>query len=115
MQLEKYLDFSSEDAIRVAGTRVGIEAVVGDYQQGASPEEIALHYPTLSLAQIYAVIAYYLANQGQVEAYLQRVYRQREVAWQTQQRQPSAFVRSLRRRLEEQRRGLTRSETTARL
>ena len=60
MQLEEYFDFIAEDAIRLSGTRVGIETVIDDYQQGATPEEIALHYPTLSLEQIYATITYYL-------------------------------------------------------
>jgi uncharacterized protein (DUF433 family) len=49
---------------------VGIETVVGDYQAGASPEEIALRYPTLTLEQIHATITYYLAHPGRIDAYL---------------------------------------------
>jgi uncharacterized protein (DUF433 family) len=56
MELEQYFDFVADDAIRLKGTRVGIETVVRDYQEGASPEEIALRYPTLSLEQIHATI-----------------------------------------------------------
>ena len=69
MQLEDYFEIIAEDAIRIAGTRVGIETVIDDYQKGAIPEEIVLHYPTLSLEQIYATITYYLANQEKVKAY----------------------------------------------
>jgi len=103
MELERYFEFISEDAIRIAGTRVGIETVLRDYQEGASPEEIVLRYPTLSLEQIHATITYYLANREQVEAYLERVKQQQEEAWQEQQRHPSEFVRSLRERMERKR------------
>ena len=101
MELETYFEFVGEDAIRIAGTRVGIETVLRDYRTGASPEEIVLHYPTLSLEQVYATITYYLGNQGKVMAYLELVRQRQEGAWQEQQRHPSDFVRSLRQRLEQ--------------
>jgi hypothetical protein len=47
------VNFIAEDAIRIAGTRVGIEIIIEDYREGASQEEINLHYPTLSLEQIF--------------------------------------------------------------
>jgi len=100
MELESYFDFIAEDAIRIAGTRVGIETVLRDYREGASPEEIVLRYPTLSLEQVHATITYYLANQEGVEAYLALVRQRQEEAWQDQQRHPSEFVRRLRERLE---------------
>ncbi len=103
MELENYFEFIGEHAIRIAGTRVGIETVLHDYREGASPEEIVLRYPTLSLEQVYATITYYLANREKVEAYLKRVRQQQEEAWQEQQRQPSDFVRVLRERLERHR------------
>ncbi len=106
MELESYFNFIDEDAIRIAGTRVGIETVVRDYLQGASPEEIALHYPTLSLEQVYATITYYLANQDQVAAYIALVRQRQEEAWTEQQHHPSEFVRSLRERLMRQRQTL---------
>jgi uncharacterized protein (DUF433 family) len=106
MELESYFEFIGEDAIRIAGTRVGIETVLRDYQEGASPEEIVLRYPTLSLAQVHATITYYLANREKVETYLARVRRRQEEAWEQEQRHPSEFVRSLRERLDQQRSAL---------
>jgi uncharacterized protein (DUF433 family) len=103
MQLEEYFEFIAEDAIRIAGTRVGLETVIDDYQKGATPEEIALHYPTLSLEQIYATVTYYLANQEKVKAYIALVRQRQEEAWQEQQRNPSPFVRSLQERVAAQR------------
>jgi len=36
MRLDDYLEFLSEDDIRIKGTRVGIETVLDDYLEGAS-------------------------------------------------------------------------------
>jgi uncharacterized protein (DUF433 family) len=103
MQLESYFDFVGEDAIRIAGTRIGIETAIDDYQQGAMPEEIVLRYPTLSLEQVYATITYYLANQQQVKSYIALVRQRQEDAWREQQANPSPFVHSLQERLAAQR------------
>ena len=107
MEIENYFEFIEDQAIRIAGTRVGIETVLRDYQEGASPEEIVLHYPTLSLDQVYATITYYLANREKIQAYLAQVRQRQEEAWQEQQRHPSDFVLALRRRLERERRALS--------
>lgn len=106
MELESYFEFINDQAIRIRGTRVSIETVLHDYQEGASPEEIVLRYPTLSLEQVYATITYYLANREKLESYLKQVQQQQEEAWQEQQRHPSEFVRSLRERLDQHRRAL---------
>jgi uncharacterized protein (DUF433 family) len=106
MDLEAYFEFMGTDAIRIKGTRVGIETVLRDYRSGASAEEIVLRYPTLSLEQIHAAITYYLRNRAEVDAYLRRWMDDGEAAWQEQQRNPSAFVRDLRKRLEERRHAL---------
>jgi uncharacterized protein (DUF433 family) len=58
-------------AIRVGNTRVLLDVVIWEYQDGASPEEIVLAYSTLQLADVYAVIAYYLRHQEEVDNYLQ--------------------------------------------
>lgn len=43
---------------------------MGAFQKGATAEQIQDSYPALSLAHIYAVIAYYLEHQADVKAYL---------------------------------------------
>jgi uncharacterized protein (DUF433 family) len=55
---------------RVGGTRVTLDTVVSTFEQGASAEEIVLRYPTLKLADVYAVITYYLRHRAEVAAYL---------------------------------------------
>jgi len=59
-------------AIRVANTRVTLDVLVAAHQQGDTPEQIHEGFPTLRLADIYAVIAYYLNNQDEIDAYLRR-------------------------------------------
>jgi uncharacterized protein (DUF433 family) len=44
--------------------------VIRAFQDGATPETIAQRYTTATLADIYAVIAYYLRHREDVEAYL---------------------------------------------
>ena len=55
---------------RVGQTRVTLDTVVTTFESGASAEEIALRYPVLDLAYIYAVIGYYLRHRIEVQAYL---------------------------------------------
>ena len=58
--------------IRVSGTRVTLDSVVIAFSLGATAEEIAQQYPSLDLADVYAVIGYYLHHREDVEAYLEQ-------------------------------------------
>jgi uncharacterized protein (DUF433 family) len=55
---------------RVGGTRVGLEQVLRAFHAGASPEDIAAKYETLRLADVYAVLAWYLAHREDADAYV---------------------------------------------
>lgn len=57
-------------ALRVGRSRVLLELVIRAFQDGATPEAIAQRYPSATLADIYAVIAYYLRHREDIEAYL---------------------------------------------
>src|SRR5436305_12943154 len=57
-------------ALRVGHSRVLLELVIRAFQAGATPEAMAQRYPTAALADIYAVIAYYLRHRADVESYL---------------------------------------------
>ena len=106
MQIEDYFDFIADTAIRIRGTRVGIETVIDAYRAGAAPEEILIRYPALSLQQIYVTIAYYLMNQERLDTYVRRVRADQEAGWQEQQRTATPFIRELRERLGERRKRL---------
>ncbi len=53
---------------KVAGTGLIVSRIAGWYKTGMSPEEIALEYPHLSLAQVHAALAYYHANRESIDA-----------------------------------------------
>src|SRR5262249_9465438 len=57
-------------AYRVTGTRIGLEIVIEEYKDGASPEEIVESFDTLRLADVYTIIGYYLDHTEEVEQHL---------------------------------------------
>ena len=60
------LTLTENGTIRVTGSRVSLEAVVYQYEQGNSAEQIHEGFPSLRLADIHAVISYYLNHRDQV-------------------------------------------------
>lgn len=52
---------------RIDGSRITVRHVIDLLQSGLSPEVIADEYPQLTLAQVYAAITYYHANQQQLD------------------------------------------------
>jgi uncharacterized protein (DUF433 family) len=61
---------ASAGVIRVGETRVTLDSLVASFLQGATPDEIARNYDSLTLSEVYRAIGYYLAHQEQVDAYL---------------------------------------------
>ena len=53
--------------VRIAGTGITVHRVAAWYKLGHSPEEIAPN-THLTVAQVYAALAYYHANQAEIEA-----------------------------------------------
>jgi uncharacterized protein (DUF433 family) len=63
---------TEEGVVRITGTRVSLDTVIGAFQNGCTPEQIVYKYPSLTLPDVYAVITYYLRHRQEVEAYLAR-------------------------------------------
>jgi uncharacterized protein (DUF433 family) len=59
-------------AVRVGNSRISLDLVVEQYENGMTPEEMVRAYDTLELADVHAVIAYYLRHRDEVRAYLKR-------------------------------------------
>jgi uncharacterized protein (DUF433 family) len=59
-----------DGALRVGGTRVTLETVLWAHAQGSIPEEIQRQFPSLELADVYGVIAYYLRRRESIDEYL---------------------------------------------
>jgi len=95
MELDSNFDFLNNGAIKIKGTRVGIEIVLDDYLDGHSPEEIAVRYPSLTLKRVYAAITYYLYNKEKMDTYLETWRRGFDEAWQQQHDNPSPGIKHL--------------------
>ncbi len=52
---------------RIAGTGVTVRRIVGWYKLGLNPEEIGDRVGHITLAQVYAALAYYHANRDEIE------------------------------------------------
>src|SRR5262245_62838953 len=59
-------------AVRVGKSRISLDLVVEQYENGMTPEDMVRAYDTLVLADVYAVIAYYLRHRDEVRAYLKQ-------------------------------------------
>jgi uncharacterized protein (DUF433 family) len=64
------LSAGADGLIRIGRTRVTLDTLAEAFSEGATAEEIAQQYPSLSLADIYSVIAHILRREEQVSAYL---------------------------------------------
>jgi uncharacterized protein (DUF433 family) len=58
------------DIYRIKGSRVALDSIIYQFQQGRSPEAIQDAFPSLSLSQVYGAIAYYLDHQTELNKYL---------------------------------------------
>ena len=56
--------------LMVPGTRIPLDVLVAEFTQGKTPESINDAYESMSLADVYAIFAYYLRHRAEVEAYL---------------------------------------------
>ena len=70
---------------KIAGTGFTVSRVASWYKMGMTPEEIALEYSHLTLAQIHAALAYYHVNRDEIEADLAR-QEASAVRWETRLR-----------------------------
>jgi len=54
----------------VSGTRVSLDSIVYSFRGGDSPETIQQNFPTLTLEQVYGAIAFDLAHEKEIDAYI---------------------------------------------
>ena len=59
---------------RIPPTRVSVQNIAIDQEAGMSPEEIAAQRMHLTLAQIYAALAYYHSNKEEIDADIAAYY-----------------------------------------
>jgi uncharacterized protein (DUF433 family) len=59
-------------AVRVGKSRVSLDLVIEQYENGMTPDDLVRAYDTLDLADVHAAIAYYLRHRQEVRLYLKR-------------------------------------------
>jgi uncharacterized protein (DUF433 family) len=101
------LHFDANGVCRVSDTRVTLLTLIEAFLEGVTPEEIYQDYPSVpsvGLAEVYAVVAFYLGHRDEIDAYLDTV-REREahVIEEIKLRSPLSEIR---RRLLRERRSL---------
>ncbi len=75
---------------RIAGHRIRVQDVAIWHEKlGMSPDEIAHHHPTISLADIHAALAYYWDHQAELD---QEIRRRLALADDLQRRTPPAPI-----------------------
>ena len=58
--------------IRAAGSRVTLDSLVALFDRGGTAEEIVQSFPTLALADVYAILDFVVRRRATVDAYLAR-------------------------------------------
>lgn len=61
---------TSDGTLRIGKTRVALESVIHHFSVGATAEEIWQKFPSLTLGEVYGVIAYFLNNKESVVKYI---------------------------------------------
>lgn len=95
-----------EDGIRLKGHRMWLENILDRYKAGLTPEQIidGDHFPTLTLDEVEAAIAYYHAHMAEVDAYMEQQRREAEERERAADANPSPLQLRLRALMEERRR-----------
>lgn len=68
--LPDFLERDRYGAILIAGHRITLGHILTLYRDGYSVEMLSEHFPTLSVADIHKVLAFYLENVEEVDAML---------------------------------------------
>ena len=69
MTLPEFLVQDADGYIHLAGHRIGLQDVVYYYNEGCSAEELCEVFPTLPLAMVHKILAFYLENFAEVDRY----------------------------------------------
>jgi uncharacterized protein (DUF433 family) len=56
----------------IKGTRTSVRAIVENWRLGLSPEEIVIHIPHLTLAQVFEALSYYSDHQAEINDYIEK-------------------------------------------
>lgn len=90
-----------EDTYRVGDTRVSLESLVYLFREGMSVESMVESYAALTLEQVHGALAFYLANQKEIDAYLAKRERTAESQHEKSRQDNAELIAKLRRARDE--------------
>ena len=86
-----------EGAYRVGDTRVSLDSLIYLFREGTSVESMVESYPALTLEQVHGALAFYLANQKEIDAYLTEGERAAEVEHRQSRQTNAELIAKLQR------------------
>lgn len=92
--MKQYVEFIDGE-YTVTGSRVLLDSIVYGFQDGRSPESILQSFPSLTLAQVYGALTFYLDHQAEIEAYLTQRQKEYSVRYQAARAYDPAFYQRL--------------------
>lgn len=58
--------------VRIGNSRVSLDVLVEEYENGMTPDEMVSAYDSLAMADVYGAIAFYLRHRDEVQFYMKR-------------------------------------------
>jgi uncharacterized protein (DUF433 family) len=58
--------------VRIGESRISLDLVIEQFENGMTSEDLVRAYNTLVLADVYSVIAYYLRHRDELQSYLKQ-------------------------------------------
>jgi len=94
--LKEYVT-KAENTYRIGNTRVSLDSLVYLFREGVSAESMVESYPALTLEQVHGALAFYLANQKDIDAYVAEGERTSEAEHRKSHQTNAELIAKLRR------------------
>ena len=93
---KEYVNYS-DGVYRIADSRVSLDSLVYLFREGMSAESMVESYPDLTLEQVHGALAFYLANQKEIDTYLAEGQRYAEVQHRQSRQANAELIAKLQR------------------
>ena len=87
----------SEGVYQVGGTRVSLDSLIYLFREGMSAESMVESYPALTLEQVHGALAFYLANQKEIDDYLSEGEHTAQLHYEASKQTNAELIAKLRR------------------
>lgn len=91
---KQYVEYRDGEYL-ITGSRVLLDSLVYDFREGRSSESLRQAFPTLTLAEVFGALAFYLDHQAEIDAYLTRREEEYTTRYQAARAQDPEFYQRL--------------------